>query len=158
MVRLSKLTDYAVVLLTQMVRRDGKVATTAILAEVTGLPHPTVSKVLKRLTKTGLLLAQRGATGGYYLSRSPETISVADIVTAMDGPIALTDCAQGSHQSCQMEKNCPINGHWNRVNYAIQAALQSVCLAEMASDTQPFMDASAPKIQEKRSIAATKYQ
>lgn len=149
MVRLSKLTDYAVVLLTQMVRRDGKVATTAILAEITGLPHPTVSKVLKRLTKSGLLLAQRGATGGYSLSRHPETISVADIVTAMDGPIALTDCTEGSHQSCQMEKNCPINGHWNRVNLAIRSALQSIHLAEMAEDTQPFMKVLVPTSQEK---------
>ncbi len=157
MVRLSKLTDYAVVLLTRMVRRDGKVATTAILAETTGLPHPTVSKVLKRLTKTGLLVAQRGATGGYALARDAQTISVADIVTALDGPIALTDCAQGSHHSCQMEKNCPINGHWNRVNFAIRAALQSVSLAEMASDTQPFMKAPRTKTSG-TNLAATKYQ
>ena len=154
MVRLSKLTDYAFVLLTQMVRRDGKAATTAILSEITSLPHPTVSKVLKRLTKTGLLLAQRGATGGYSLARSADTISVADIVTAMDGPIALTDCAQGSHQSCQMEKNCPINGHWNRVNLAIRDALGSVNLAEMADDAQPFMKAPAPKTK----YSTSKYQ
>jgi FeS assembly SUF system regulator len=137
MVRLSKLNDYAVVLLTQMVRRDGKVATTATMAEATGLPHPTVSKVLKILAKGGLLTAQRGATGGYVLSRTADAISVADIITAMDGPIALTDCVEGSHQSCQMEKSCPINGHWNRVNNAIRGALQSVSLAQMASDAPP---------------------
>ncbi len=163
MVRLSKLTDYAVVLLTQMVRRDGKIATTAILAEITGLPHPTVSKVLKRLTKTGLLVAQRGATGGYALARSAEDISVADIVIALDGPIALTDCTEDSHQSCQMERNCPINGHWNRVNLAIRDALQSVTLAEMANDIQSFMKPATMKANEKRgnekvAIAATKYQ
>lgn len=163
MVRLSKLTDYAVVLLTQMVRRDGKIATTAILAEITGLPHPTVSKVLKRLTKTGLLVAQRGATGGYALARSAEAISVADIVIALDGPIALTDCTEESHQSCQMEKNCPINGHWNRVNIAIRDALQGVTLAEMANDLQTFIKPMTMKAHEKRghekaAIAATKYQ
>jgi FeS assembly SUF system regulator len=157
MVRLSKLTDYAVVLLTQMVRgsdaRDGKVATTALLSEMTGLPHPTVSKVLKRLTKTGLLVAQRGATGGYSLTRPAEHISVADIVIAFDGPIALTDCTKESHQSCQMEKRCLINGHWNRVNIAIRDALQNVSLADMAHDLQSFM--KPPVI---KNTAITKHQ
>lgn len=157
MVRLSKLTDYAVVLLTQMVRRDGKIATTANLSASTGLPHPTVSKVLKRLTKTGLLVAQRGATGGYTLARAAEHISIADVVTALDGPIAMTDCAEGSHHSCQMEKNCPINGNWNRVNLAIRNALQSVSLAEMANDIRPFMKTYEKRGSEKMS-ATTKYQ
>jgi FeS assembly SUF system regulator len=140
------------------VRRDGKVATTANMAEITGLPHPTVSKVLKRLAKTGLLIAQRGATGGYALARAAEQISVADIVIALDGPIAVTDCAQGSHQSCQMEKKCPINGHWNRVNMAIRDALHSVNLAEMAMDTQPFIKAYEKRGIQKNMLAANKYQ
>ncbi|NDE90993.1 MAG: SUF system Fe-S cluster assembly regulator [Alphaproteobacteria bacterium] len=173
MVRLSKLTDYAVVLLTQMVsgqmvrpniNGEGKIAThsmtTASLAQITGLPHPTVSKILKKLSKTGLLVAQRGATGGYTLARDAQDISVADIVTALDGPIALTDCAQGSSQSCQMERKCPINGHWNRVNIAIRDALQSVSLAEMAQDikidTRPFIE--IPRITEHRDTIAAKYQ
>jgi FeS assembly SUF system regulator len=166
MVRLSKLTDYAVVLLTQMVRKgspcDGKIATTASLSEITGLAHPTVSKILKRLTKTGLLIAHRGAAGGYELARSADEISVADIITALDGPIALTDCAQGSSQSCNMEKNCPINGHWNRVNLAIRNALQSVNLAEMASDIQPNIKRhpkhGAQKISSHLELAVSKYQ
>lgn len=162
MVRLSKLTDYAVVLLAQMVRRDGKIATTSSLCEITGLAHPTVSKVLKRLTKTGLLIAHRGATGGYELARPADEISVADVVTALDGPIALTDCAQGSGQSCTMEKNCPINGQWNRVNRAIRDALQSVTLAEMASDIQSEMKHHHKRGTHKTSshleIAVSKYQ
>lgn len=160
MVRLSKLTDYAVVLLTQMVRRDGKIATTANLSAITGLPHPTVSKVLKRLAKTGLLVAQRGASGGYSLARPAEEISVADVVTALDGPIAVTDCAQGSHNACQMEKKCPINGSWNRVNLAIRNALQGVTLAEMARDIddRAFMKPYEKRSAEKLNSAATKYQ
>lgn len=139
MVRLSKLTDYAVVLLTQMARRDGRVATTSVLSEGTGLPLPTVSKVLKILAKGGLLTAHRGATGGYVLAREAAQISIADIVTAMDGPIALTDCAEGSHQSCQMEQSCPISGQWNRINEAIRGALRNVSLADMANDLAGFM-------------------
>ncbi len=145
MVRLSKLTDYAIVLLTQMARRNsscgGKIAiiaTTALLSEATTLPRPTVSKVLKRLAKAGLLVAQRGATGGYALARPAEAISVADVVTALDGPIALTDCTQESPPSCLMENHCPIHGHWNRVNSAIRDALQSVSLADMAQDLFSF--------------------
>lgn len=157
MLRISKLTDYAVVLLAQMVGREGKIATTASLSQVTGLPHPTVSKVLKRLTKTGLLAAQRGAAGGYTLARAADDISVADIITALDGPIAMTDCAQGSHQSCQIEKLCPINGHWNRVNKAVRQALECVSLADMAVDTNPFMQ-PAQKQFEKRAASAGKYQ
>lgn len=134
MVRLSKLTDYAVVLLTQIVRRDGASMTTAQLAADTGVPQPTVSKILKLLVKAGLLTAQRGASGGYQLARPARSISVADIVVAMDGPISITDCSTGSVNTCQVEKICPISGHWNKINSAINHALQSVVLYDMAMD------------------------
>lgn len=132
MVRLSKLTDYAVVLLVQIVRREGLVSTASQLAADTGLPHPTVSKVLKILAKGGILHAQRGAMGGYLLSRPPQDINVADVITAMDGPISITDCANGKAPPCEMVRNCPVTGHWAKVNAAILGALENVTLQTMA--------------------------
>lgn len=137
MIKLSKLTDYAVVLLSQIVRREGRLSTTSALAQETGLPHPTVSKVLKILAKSELLTAQRGSAGGYVLARAPQDITVADIITAMDGPIHLTECVQGTHHPCQMEGRCHMNGHWNRVNQVIRDALEKVSLYEMALDASP---------------------
>jgi FeS assembly SUF system regulator len=134
MVRLSKLADYAVLLLAQIVRREGQVSTAAALSESSGLSLPTASKVLKMLTKSGLLIAQRGAVGGYRLSRGPSEITVADIITVMDGPISVTDCAEGSHHICQMENICPMNGHWHKVNRAIKGALSGVTLHDMVAD------------------------
>lgn len=142
MIRLSKLTDYAVVLLTQLVRREGGLSTTSILAAETGLPHPTVAKVLKLLAKGEILKAQRGAAGGYVLARPADAISVADIITAIDGPIHLTDCVKGAVHICQMSGNCRMNGHWNRVNHAVREALQKVSLYEMAMDTSPAFRAA----------------
>jgi FeS assembly SUF system regulator len=138
MVRLGKLTDYAVILLAQMVRMEG-IATTSFLVEKTRLPQPTVAKILKMLAKGGVLKAQRGAVGGYTLTRAAADISIADIVTAMDGPIALTACVEGSHSTCQREKQCSMNGHWNRINTAIRAALGAVSLQEIAADPPSFM-------------------
>lgn len=139
MVRLSKLTDYAVLLLAQIVRREGQVSTAAALSESSGLNQPTASKVLKMLTKSGLLIAQRGAVGGYRLSRPASEITVADIVTAMDGPISITDCAEGSHHICQMESICPMNGHWHKVNRALRGALSGVTLYDMVADMPPHL-------------------
>jgi FeS assembly SUF system regulator len=147
MVRISKMTDYAVVLLAQMVRREGLVSTTSLLVEGTGLPHPTASKILKMLVKGGLLTAQRGSTGGYALAKSAREITVADIVTAMDGPISLTDCAEGSSHVCQMEGTCPMSSPWNRVNRVIRNALRDVTLYEMAMDMPPqALKANATRI------------
>jgi FeS assembly SUF system regulator len=131
MIRLSRLTDYAVTLLTQMVSEDERLWTTASLADRTGLPMPTVSKVLKQLTKSGILNTQRGATGGYRLIRPAASVTVAAIVEAMDGPIALTECSDGGDHQCGVEPICPMNGHWNKVNRAVKGALETVSLADM---------------------------
>ncbi len=139
MIRLSRLTDYAVALLSYMDRggKDG-LWTASDLAEKSGLPMPTVAKVLKLLAKSGLIAAVRGASGGYKLSRCASSISVAMIIEAMDGPIAITDCAEGSeHSGCNIEKICPMTGGWNKVNRAIRQALAQVSLAEMATGSLP---------------------
>lgn len=133
MIRLSRLTDYAVALLSHMGKEGGENLWAASdLAEISGLPMPTVAKILKMLAKSDLLTAHRGAAGGYRLARPMAGISVAAIIEAMDGPIAITDCSEGSmHQSCSVESICPMSEGWNRVNRAVRKALEDMSLAEM---------------------------
>jgi len=133
MIRLSRLTDYAVTLLTHMVSKEENVWAASDLAEKTGFPSPTVSKVLKQLTKSQITTATRGASGGYRLSRPASAISIASIIEAMDGPIAITDCAEGSVRNCNVEAVCSMSGHWDMVNQVIRRALEDVTLAEMAT-------------------------
>jgi FeS assembly SUF system regulator len=133
MIRLSRLTDYAVVLLSRMGREGGdRLWAATDLTNKSGLALPTVSKIMKLLAKSGLITAHRGASGGYRLARRPSEISIADIVEAMDGPIAITDCSEGSaHTVCNIENICPMSGGWNKVNRAVRKALEDVTLAEM---------------------------
>lgn len=133
MIKLSRLTDYAVILLTQMVSSGEGVWSANELAEKSHLSLPTTSKILKQLTKSGIIGAQRGASGGYRLNKTPSDITIATIVEAMDGPIALTNCAEGGDHNCHVEKTCPMSGGWNRINRAVRRALEEVSLAEMAA-------------------------
>jgi Rrf2 family protein len=102
------------------------------LAEDTQLPIPTVAKLLVRLTQGNLLISHRGAKGGYQLARSPSAITVADIVVAVDGPIALTQCLEHGAQPCDVEPICPTRRGWNRLNDAVKRALTEVSLAELS--------------------------
>ena len=131
MFKLNKMTDYAVVMMADMARLPGEVRTAPQLAEATGVPLPTVSKLLKKLTNGGLMQSQRGASGGYSLSRAPEEISVAEIIAAVEGPIALTACVDGSPDQCGVETICAMRGNWDRVNRAVRGALEEVSLADM---------------------------
>ena len=133
MIRLSRLTDYAVALLSHMGKEgEEDLWAASDLAEKSELPMPTVAKVLKNLAKSGLITAQRGASGGYRLARTTKEISIAEIIEAMDGPIAITDCTDGSaHDSCKIKGVCQLSGGWNKVNAAIRKALTNVSLAEM---------------------------
>lgn len=137
MIRLNRLTDYGVVLLVQLARSDGQVQTATQLASANGVPLPTAAKLLKQLAASGLVASHRGAAGGYALGRPAEHISVAEIVAALEGPIALTACVDGSIEHCGVEAICPMRGNWNRVNEAIQHALSDVTLAEMAQPHRP---------------------
>ncbi len=109
MFRLSKLTDYAVVVLVRLAEVDG-VQTSPGVAQATGVPEPTVAKVLKALAASGLVASQRGARGGYRLMRPLTAIAVADVITAIDGPIAMTACVEGSGASCEASCSCPCAG------------------------------------------------
>lgn len=131
--RLARMTDYAVVVLCQMARAAARdVFTASALAEATGLPLPSVSKILKKLAQKEVLTAQRGAAGGYALARSPAEITAREIIVALEGPLVLAACVEEAEENCGFERSCPIRGHWDPVNGAIHDALGKVTLAEMA--------------------------
>lgn len=130
MFKLGKLTDYGTVLMTALAAEPARLQTSQELATGTRLAVPTVAKLLKLLGKAGLVEAMRGAHGGYRLARSPDRISVADIVAALEGPIALTECAV--HRGCGIESHCGVRSNWRVINDAIRSALEAVTLAQMA--------------------------
>lgn len=131
--RLSKLSDYAVVLLSELGRStDGAVRNASGLATATGIAEPTVAKVLKLLASGGLVTSQRGAHGGYRLARKLTAIPIADVIAAIEGPIALTACVDGHVGSCEVECSCLVRGRWDPVNSAIRRALSEITLADMA--------------------------
>ena len=131
MLKLSRMIDYGVVVLSQMAHRRSNLTTAPELAEATGLPAPMVSKVLKSLARSDLVVSHRGVHGGYNLSCGPDEISVAAIVEALEGPVALTACVEASDAHCQVESLCPIRGGWEKVNDAIRGALEAVSLSDL---------------------------
>lgn len=132
MLRLGKMTDYAIVLMAKISESPGLPHSAARLAEATSLPEPTVAKLLKLLAKGALLISHRGVQGGYTLCRPADQISIADIVTALEGPIAITDCVDAAQGCCAHEHNCSVRGNWNKINSAVREALANVPLTEMA--------------------------
>ena len=151
MIRLSRLADYGVVLACQMAVKADRCHNAFDLAAATGLPAPTVSKLLAAMARAGVLVSQRGAKGGYRLARGPEAITAADIVTAVDGPIALTVCIEHGAGACDVESLCPSRSGWRRINDAVRDAMKSVSLAELAfsmpadfSDLSGLSTADAP--------------
>ena len=130
MLRVSKLTDYATVVMTCLAAAGGGVLSAQQLAERVRLEVPTVSKLLKRLAQAGLVTSFRGVNGGYRLARGPRAITIAAIVTAMEGPIGMTECSVHEGQ-CGHESHCGVRVNWQRISHAISAALESVTLADM---------------------------
>jgi FeS assembly SUF system regulator len=133
MLRMTKLTDYGMVLLMYMSLQDeGAVFTARDLSAATRLPLPMVSKILKALARGDVLLSHRGVKGGYSLARNPQETSVADIISALEGPIALTECIGETPSTCEIELLCPVRSNWQRINQAVLEALEGISLAEMA--------------------------
>ncbi len=130
MLKLGKLTDYATVILSFMAKEQNALHAAQEIAEATGIASPTVSKVLKMLVRSKLLTSTRGAKGGYLLARPPEKITVATVIYALEGPIALTECS-ASHKDCGNASGCDIQGNWGLINQKVFNALESVTLADM---------------------------
>lgn len=130
MLRISKLTDYATVVMTCLAGAGDEVQSAQMLAERAHLEAPTVSKLLKQLAQAELVVSTRGINGGYRLARAPASITIADIVTAMEGPIGMTECCAQAGL-CGHESHCGVRVNWRRISQAIAAALESVTLADM---------------------------
>lgn len=134
MLRISRLADYGVVLSTHLASMaPGELRSTSEMSSRTGIPQPTVSKILKTLAKAEVVQSVRGVHGGYRLARSAEDTSVAEVITALEGPIGVTECGvDGEDLDCQLSGRCDVRGNWQRINTAIQGALEGISLAEMA--------------------------
>ncbi len=134
--RLSNLSDYAVVTMSAAARHCGGARTSAAeLAEETGLPKPTVQKLVSKLTAAGLLRSVRGAGGGLQLARPAAAINIADIVEAVEGPIAMTACVD-AQACCDYEAGCSMKPHWPLINSAVRGALADIPLTQLAQETE----------------------
>lgn len=132
MVRLGKLTDYGLVLLTCLAKSEGVTLRTAReLAAVSGLPLPTVSRLLQELLKSGLLVSHRGIKGGYTLARPPREISVIDVIAALEGPVAITECSTDVAGICDLEPSCPIKSNQRVINQAVRGVLERITLSHL---------------------------
>ena len=133
MIRLSKLTDYGLVLMARMAQnRDRVLHTARDLAFESRLPLPTVSKLLKELVQGGLLVSHRGVRGGYSLARKPREISVAEVIAVFEGPIALTECSTDISGLCDLEPCCPIKDNQRIISQAVRGALENVMLSDLS--------------------------
>ena len=130
MLRISKLTDYGTVLLAHLAAQEARVCSAAEVAEATGIAPPTVSKLLKSLARSGLVVSTRGANGGYQLALAPGDISAADIIDALEGPVSITECSAGD-SLCEHEDVCSVGDAWQRINVAIRRALDDVTLSDL---------------------------
>ncbi len=130
--RITRLTDYGVVLLTYFAREaTGVMHNARDLALMAHLPLPTVSKVLKVLARNGFLIAHRGAKGGYSLAKRPQEITVAQVVDAVEGHLAITKCSDDVTGNCELLTLCPVQNNWQRITVAVQKAMESITLADM---------------------------
>lgn len=131
MLRISKLTDYAILLMVELTR-EGEVLSAHVLADRIHVEVPTAGKVLKQLAGSGLVESFRGASGGYRVNRPAAEISVAEVIAAIEGPIAMTECS-AEPGLCNVEDSCNLRGNWQRISTAVARALEDVSLAEMSA-------------------------
>jgi len=145
--RLSHLADYAVVLMTAAARRPGEARLSATeLAGETGVPLPTTQKLMGQLAASGLLTSVRGASGGFALARPAAEISLADIVEAVEGPIALTMCSDGVNHDCILDAHCRVKPHMGVVGTAVRGALGAVSLQQLCSPAKAGVQPGQEKV------------
>ncbi len=142
MLKLGKLADYGTMIMTVLAAEPERLYPTQELADRTHVAAPTVAKLLKLLAKAGLVESVRGAHGGYRLARAATSITVADVIAAIDGPIGLTQCSVHKGD-CAVESTCGVRGNWRLINTAIQQALKAVSLADMAKPLSPHQSREA---------------
>jgi FeS assembly SUF system regulator len=142
MLRMSKLTDYGTMVLAQLAASGLGWTTASQVADATHLGPPTVSKLLKALAHAGLVVSSRGVQGGYALARPATAISAAEILDALEGPVAITECSS-THGTCDLESYCRVGSAWQRINSSIRKALEGVTLADLQSRREPLPDLRA---------------
>jgi len=152
--RLSKTTDYGIVLMAQLASAPERTPLNAReLAQSSDLPIPMVSKILKALAREGLLVSQRGAKGGYHLARLPEDLTVSEMIRVLEGPVALTDCAIGPAH-CSHESLCTVREPWQLISRVVEQALADVTLADLVKRRASFLPPSvSPALQIERAAA-----
>lgn len=134
---MTRLTDYGIMLLVGFARGPaGRMRSAREIAAAAHLPLPTVSKILKLLARQGVLKAHRGVHGGFSLARPPKSIAVADVILALEGPVAMTECS-GRGRRCTVEPFCTVRNNWRRINHAVVVALRGITLADMARPLAP---------------------
>jgi FeS assembly SUF system regulator len=131
MIRLGKLTDYGLLLMGEIARTPQELHTARDLAAKCNLPLPTVSKVLKTLLQSRLLVSHRGTRGGYSLAREPRSIAITEIISALEGPLALTECSSDISGLCDLEPSCPMKDNQRIINQVIHGALAKVMLSDL---------------------------
>lgn len=136
MMRITNLADYALVLSCQLTKSQDALHSAVSLSEVTGIPIPTVSKILGNLARNNILVSQRGLKGGFKLERSASEISVTQIIEAIDGPIRLTSCVEDDFD-CDMMKFCTMRPHWQSINDAVKTALGDISLMQISNAPNP---------------------
>jgi FeS assembly SUF system regulator len=139
MIKLNKMTDYAVVCLGMLARNPGHSMSATELSKETGLNLSTVQKLLKLLViKSELIIAQRGSQGGYILNKKSSDISVVQIIEALDGPISITACVDSSDNFCEVSNICFLGGKWNKVNEVIRTSLNDISLDDLLNPAGIF--------------------
>ncbi len=136
MLRISKLTDYGTVVLAELAAHGSALSSASDVARTTGIAPPTVQKLLKLLSRAGLVASTRGARGGYRLARPAAEITAAEVIDALEGPVSITECS-ADDKSCDFESTCNVGGAWQRINVAIRRALDDVSLEDLLKNTRP---------------------
>ena len=131
MLKLSKLTDYAVIVLGCLGAQNGKPVSASFVADKTKLPEPTVQKVLKMMASAKIITATRGATGGYIVPLSLACISISDVVEAIEGPLELSPCHNDIDENCALAKLYAPKNKWNKVNVAIKKTLDNIRVIDL---------------------------
>ncbi|MCI0572405.1 MAG: SUF system Fe-S cluster assembly regulator [Myxococcaceae bacterium] len=144
MFRMSRMTDYGVVLLATLAREEGATLPARTLALRTGLPLPTVSKLLKALSQAGLLVSHRGVRGGYSLVRPAEALSVAEVLAVLEGPLTLTACGLSPQGACALEPVCPVREPWHQLSRKMLETLAHLTLADLARPSSSRSAAASP--------------
>ena len=137
MLRISKLTDYGTLVLAQLPVYTKGLTNAGQVAKATHLPQATVSKLLKALVRAGIVVSERGLHGGYALARPDDEISAAEIINAIEGPLAITECSSAKGQ-CSLEPTCQVGSAWQAINLSIRRALNEVSLADLQARQAPI--------------------